>query len=134
MPIISDVAKKAKDGKFFRDFARELQNLPQNDWTDWEWNWLGQESRRPDSYSFSEPEREKLAQIYSYSRLCSDHDGVTVTEMIRICHRYHCDFGEDDSEFINDLYKSQVTSVRIRQLRRLISLYEVAGELIDEVA
>jgi hypothetical protein len=132
MPMISDVAKRAKDGKFFREFARELQQLPQNDWTEWEWNWLGQESRKLDSYSFSETEREKLAQIYSYSRLCSDHDGVTVAEMIRICHRYYSDYGEEDSDFVVALYKSHATSVRIRQLRRLARLYEDAGELIAE--
>lgn len=129
--IFSDVAKKAKDKKFFREVARELQQLPQNDWTEWEWNWLGQESRRPDNYSFSETEREKLAQVYSYSRLCTDHDGVTVAEMIRVCHRYCADYGEDDFEFLSMLHKSKAISVRIRQLRRLTGLYEVAGELID---
>lgn len=130
MPPVSNVAKQAKDGKFFRELARELQELPHSDWTEWEWNWLGHESRRPESYSFSETEREKLAQIYSYSRLCSDHDGVTVAEMIRVCHRYCADYGEEDSDFVADLFKMRTTSVRVRQLRRLIGLYEVAGELI----
>jgi hypothetical protein len=128
--MLSDVEKRAKDRIFFREFAAELQQLPRNDWTEWEWNWLGEMSRKMDSYSFSETERKKLAQIYSYSRLCSDHEGVTVTEMIGVCYRYHADFGEEDSDFIIDLYKSQAASVRVRQLRRLTGLYEVAGELI----
>jgi hypothetical protein len=128
----SDIAEKAKDGKFFREFAGDLQRLDGNDWTEWEWNWLGEMSRKRHDYKFSEREREKLAQIYSYSRPCSEHDGITVSEMIRICNRYHADFGEEDSDFITELYRLQVTSVRVRQLRRLISLYEVAGELIGE--
>lgn len=134
MLFASNIAKQAKDGKFFRELARELQELPNSDWTEWEWNWLGQEARRPESYSFSETEREKLAQIYSYVRLCSDHDGVTVAEMIRMCHRYHSDFAEEDSDFITELHNSKATSVRIRQLRRIVRLYEIAGETIAEVA
>ncbi len=134
MPLVSNIVKQAKDGKFFRELARELQELPNTDWTEWEWSWLGQEARRPESYSFSETERAKLAQIYSYSRLCTDHDGVTVAEMIGVCHRYYCDFCEEDADFIIELHKAQATSVRIRQLRRLISLYEVAGEIISDVA
>jgi hypothetical protein len=130
----SDIAEKAKNGNFFREFASELQQLPRNDWTEWEWYWLGEMSRKRDSYSFSEIERAKLAQIYSYSRSCSDHDGVTVAEMIRTCHRYFSDFGEEDSDFIVELHNSQAGSVRIRQLRRLVRLYEDAGELIGEVA
>lgn len=131
MPSVSNVTKQAKDGKFFRELARELQELPHSDWTEWEWNWLGQEAQRPESYSFSETEREKLAQLYSYSRLCTDQDGVTVAEMIRVCHRYCADYGEDDFEFLSMLHRSKAASVRIRQLRRLAGLYEVAGELID---
>jgi hypothetical protein len=131
--MLSDVAKRAKDGNFFRQFASELQQLPQNDWTEWEWYWLGEMARKRDGYSFSETEREKLAQVYSYSRLCSEHDDVPVTEMIRVCYRYHADFGEEDSDFIIDLYKSQAASVRVRQLRRLIRLYEDAGELISGI-
>jgi hypothetical protein len=91
-------------------------------------------SRKRDDYKFSETERAKLAQIYSYSRPCIDHDGIAVAEMIRVCHRYHSDFGEEDEDFIVELHKSQVTSVRIRQLRRLVGLYEVAGEIISDVA
>lgn len=131
MPLVFNIAKQAKDGKFFRELARELQDLPNSDWTEWEWNWLGHEARRPESYSFSETEREKLAQLYSYSRLCTEHDGVTVAEMIRVCHRYCADYGEDDFEFLSTLHDSKAVSVRIRQLRRLTGLYEVAGELID---
>ena len=130
----TDIAEKAKDGIYFRNFARELQELKQNDWTEWEWYWLGEMSRKRDDYKFSETERNKLAQIYSYSRLCADHDGVPVAEMIRICHRYHSDFGEEDAEFVVALHKFGATSVRIRQLRRLVSLYELAGELIADVA
>ena len=132
--MLADIAEKAKDGKFFREFASELQQLPRNDWTEWEWYWLGAMSQKRDSYAFSETERAKLAQIYSYSRFCSEHDGVSVAEMIRVCHRYHSDLGEEDADFIIELLKSQVTSVRIRQLRRLIGLYDVAGESISEMA
>ena len=130
----TDIADKAKDGNFFREFALELRGLPRNDWTEWEWYWLGEMSRKGDDYKFSETERAKLAQIYSFSRICYDHDGVAVGEMIRVCHRYHSDLGEEDEDFIVELHKLQVTSVRIRQLRRLVGLYEVAGETISDVA
>ena len=126
-----DVAERAKDGDFFRKFAAELQQLPRNDWTEWEWDWLGAMARKRADYKFSETERKKLAQIYSYSRSCPDHDGVTVAHMIRVCHRYYCDFTEEDADFIVKLHKWGATSVRIRQLRRLVSLYEVAGEVIE---
>lgn len=130
----TDIADKAKDGNFFRKFAIELRDLPRNDWTEWEWYWLGEMSRKGDEYKFSETERAKLAQIYSFSRSCTDHDGASVVEMVRVCHRYHSDFSEEDEDFIVELHKSQAASVRIRQLRRLVSLYELAGEIISDVA
>jgi hypothetical protein len=71
MAMIADIANKAKDPRFFRDLAAELQRLEYNDWTEWEWEWLGQMARKLDSYEHSEIERAKLAQIYSYSRLLS---------------------------------------------------------------
>jgi len=130
----TDIFERSKDGNFFRKFALELRDLPSSDWTEWEWYWLGEMARKRDDYKFSETERAKLTQIYSFSRLCSDHDGVTVAEMIRVCHRYYCDFGEEDADFIVALHDSQPSSVRIRELRRLVGLYEVAGEIISDVA
>jgi hypothetical protein len=36
MGMVSNVAEKAKDLTFFRELAARLQQLPDNDWTDWE--------------------------------------------------------------------------------------------------
>jgi hypothetical protein len=130
MAMMIDIANKAKNAKFFRELAAELQHLECSDWTEWEWDWLGQMARNSDSYEHSETERAKLAQIYSYSRLLSGHDGRSVTEMVRACHRYHLDLAEEDSDFIVELYQRQAQSVRKRQLRRLVRLYAECGEQI----
>jgi hypothetical protein len=130
MAMMIDVANKAKNSKFFRKLAAELQQLECNDWTEWEWEWLGQMASKSDSYEHSETERAKLAQIYSYSRLRSGHDGCSVIDMVRACYRYHLDFTEEDSDFIIDLHKRGARSVRTRELRRLVRLYGECGEYI----
>src|SRR5882724_10328862 len=123
MAMMFDIANKAKDRRFFRDLAAELQRLKYNDWTEWEWEWLGQMAKKPDSYEHSETERAKLAQIYSYSQLFSGHDRRTVADMVRACHQYHADLAEEDCDFIVALYERQARSVRKRELRRLVRLY-----------
>jgi hypothetical protein len=130
MAMMFDIANKAKDPRFFRDLAAELQRLEYNDWTEWEWEWLGQMARKPDSYEHSETERAKLAQIYSYSQLFSGHDGRTVTDMVCACYRYHADLAEEDCDFIVALYERRARSVRKRELRRLVHLYADSGEHI----
>jgi hypothetical protein len=92
MEFISNVAEKAKDLTFFRELAARLQQLPDSDWTEWEWEWLGEMARKPASYEPSERERLKLAQINSYAELFSDYDGLSVEAMVNTCHRFHLDF------------------------------------------
>jgi hypothetical protein len=128
MGTVSNVAAKAKDLTFFRELAARLQQLADNDWTDWEWEWLGEMARKPDTYAPSEKERQKLAQIHSYAEPFSGYDGLSVVTMVNMCHRYHLDFPEEDSDFVVDLHRRQARTVRKRQLRRLVKLFAESGE------
>ena len=128
MAALFDVARKSKDFRFFRELAARLLDLEHSDWTEWEWDWLAAMASKPDSYEPSEREREKLAQIYSYSELCSGHDGLSVEQMVRNCHRYHLDFAEEDSDLVVELYQRNAEAVRKRQMRRLIRLYSEIGQ------
>jgi hypothetical protein len=130
MEMISNVAEKAKDTRFFRELAAQLQQLSDNDWTDWEWEWLGEMARKRDTYVPSEKERLKLAQIHSYAETFSGYDGLSVVTMVRMCHRYHLDFPEEDSDFVVDLHRRQARTVRKRRLRRLVKLCAESGENI----
>ena len=131
MAMLSNVAERAKDPEFFLRLAAWLYKLPRNDWTDWEWDWLRDVASVSASYEFSETQRKKLAQIYSYTRLRAGHDGIPVPQMIRICKRYYMDMSEDDAEFVLMLHRTRARTLRIRQLRRLVGLFETAGELIE---
>jgi hypothetical protein len=115
---------------FFRELAARLQQLPDNDWTEWEWEWLGEMARKPDTYIPSEKERQKLAQIHSYADPSSGYDGLSVVTMVNMCHRYHLDFSEEDSDFVVDLHRRQALTLRKRQLRRLVKLCAESGEHI----
>jgi hypothetical protein len=128
MGTVSNVAEKTKDLAVFRERAARLQQLPDNDWTEWEW--LGDMARKPDTYTLSEKERQKLAQINSYAKSSSGYDGLSVATMVNMCHRYHLDFPEEDSDFVVDLYRRQVQTLRKRQLQRLVKLYAESGENI----
>jgi|HubBroStandDraft_4_1064222.scaffolds.fasta_scaffold1057706_2 hypothetical protein len=130
MGTVSSVAEKAKDVWLFRELAARLQQLPDNDWTEWEWEWLGEMARKQDTYTPSERERQKLAQIHSYAELFSGYDGLSVATMVTMCHRNHLDLPEEDSDFIVDLYRRQARTVRKRQLRRLVKLHAESGETI----
>lgn len=128
MEMNSNVAEKAKDIAFFRALAARLQHLPDNDWTEWEWEWLGTMARKADTYAPSEKERLKLSEINSYAEQFSGYDGLSVAAMVSMCHRYHLDFTEEDSDFVVDLHCRQARVVRKRQLRRLIQLCADSGE------
>lgn len=127
MAMLTDVANKATDPKFFRDLANELRCLHHSDWTEWEWEWLSQMARKSDKYKHSDAERAKLAQIYSFSRLKSSYEGRAVTELVRVCYTYRADLDEDDEAFIIGLYKRQPKSIRIRQMWRLVRLSRFCG-------
>ncbi|MGQ0685786.1 hypothetical protein [Bradyrhizobium sp.] len=128
MGMMVSLEENAKDINFLREVATRLQQLPNNDWTDWEWEWLAEMTRKPDTYLPSEKERQKLAQIASYAEPFSGYDGLSVTTMVGVCHRYHLDFREEDGDFIVDLHHRQATTVRRRQLRRLVRLFTDSGE------
>jgi hypothetical protein len=128
MWMLSNVAEKAKDFVFFRELAARLQQLPDSDWTEWEWEWLGEMARKPSPYEPSEKERLKLAQINSYAQCFSGYDDLTVEAMVNACHCYHLDFPEDDSDFIADLHRRHARTVRKRQLGRLVRLCAESGE------
>jgi hypothetical protein len=130
MGTVSNVAEKAKNLTFFRELAARLQQLPDNDWTDWEWEWLGEMARKSDTYAPSEKERQKLAQIHSYAEPFSGYDGLSVVTMVNMCHRYHLDFPDEDSDFVVDLHRRQARTIRKRQLRRLVKLCAESGENI----
>jgi hypothetical protein len=130
MGTASNVAETAKDLTFFRELAAQLRQLPDNDWTDWEWEWLGEMARKPNTYVPSEKEHQKLAQIQSYTEPFSGYDGLSVLTMVNMCHRYSLDFPEEDSDFVVDLHRRQVRTLRKRQLRRLVKLCAEIGENI----
>ena len=87
-------------------------------------------ARKSDTYAPSEKERQKLAQIHSYAEPFSGYDGLSVVTMVNMCHRYHLDFPDEDSNFVVDLHRRQARTIRKRQLRRLVKLCAESGENI----
>jgi hypothetical protein len=105
-----------------------LHQLPDHDWNDWELDWLdGELFRRPSRYEPSEKEAAVLAGMRRNTTQFTGWDGYSVPELIKSAYAYRPDCDEWDQEFIERLHRRGATTLRLREMARLVRLCGVAG-------
>jgi pimeloyl-ACP methyl ester carboxylesterase len=111
----------------FRAEVLELRQLPDHDWNDWELDWQESQIRRPPLYIYSEKEHAVLASMRRDATQFTGWDGYTASELIKSAHAYHLDYNERDQEFIERLHRRGATTLRLREMARLVRLCGIAG-------
>ena len=76
---------------------------------------------------------EKLVELEEASQRFTTVEGFNVRKLILRCAEASCDLDEDDEAFILQLKTSGATSVRRRQLRKLLALARQLGVIEDYV-
>jgi len=115
-----EIDRLKKNPEAFRSLARQLLRTPGTAWTEWELDFLESMSvREPDSGP-STRQCEVLLDLrdstLSYSRI----DGFSVQALIENTWRARFDLGDDDERFVDELHALCATSVKRRQLLRLL--------------
>jgi hypothetical protein len=121
-------AKEARErARAFREEVSALYELPNHDWNDWELDWLESELRRHSLYLPSEKERAVLARMHRNTTQFSGWDGYTAQELIKSAYANRQDCDEWDGEFLERLHRRGATTLRLREMARLVRLCGVAG-------
>ena len=117
----------------FRTELLALHQLPDHDWNDWELDWLDSELfRRPALYEPSEKEAAVLARMRRNTTQFTGWDGYSVPELIKLAYTYRMDCDEWDREFLEKLHRRGATTLRLREMARLVRLCRVAGILLAQ--
>jgi hypothetical protein len=111
----------------FRAEILALYRLPDHDWNDWELDWLESELRRHSLYVPSEKERAVLARMQKCLAQFSGWDGYTTWELITAAYAYRLDYSEHEQAFLEKLHGRGATTLRLREMARLVRLCGVAG-------
>jgi len=111
----------------FRAEVLALYQLPDHDWNDWELDWLESQLRRPPLYLPSEKERAVLARMRRDATQFTGWDGYTAWELIKSAYAYRLNGDEWDQQFLERLHRRVATTLRLRQMARLLRLCGIAG-------
>lgn len=129
-----EIDRIRKDAVGFRALAaRLLTHTPANALTDWEATFLGQIAETVHVVEYTNRQAEKLLQIRDDTELLEKVGaGFSVPKLIAGCHLGRADLTEDQEAWIVDLHARGVTSVRRRDVGRLLRCAATLG-LIDAV-
>jgi hypothetical protein len=115
-------SKKLLEADIFRARVQQLRNLAESDWSDWEADWLDEESTRPDDYVYSDKERVILNQLIASATPFEGYNGWSVPDLLKIANRYRPDLDENNEEFVAQLWKRQPRALWVRTLNQLAKL------------
>jgi hypothetical protein len=123
--------RERERARAFRAEVLALHQLPDHDWNDWELDWLdGELFRRPSMYEPSEKEAAVLARMRRNTTQFTGWDGYSVPELIKSAYDYRLDCDEWDQQFVERLHRHGSTTLRLREMARLVRLCRIAGVLL----
>ncbi len=138
MARITKAQRERAEADEFRALAIALLGDRHNDWNDWEYDWLRDETRRQPDYIYTEKERAVLDRLQSYAKSFTEYAGYTVPELIAIAYVCRFDLDEDGQEFVEKLRAWRATDLKRRQIKRLAGIcrrFEKVGrDTLDEAA
>jgi hypothetical protein len=118
-----------------RSLAERLLSFPRADWNDWEVDFLQHMARhrRPDPITTRQC--EKLLELRDDAEYYSSVRGFGVQSLIQNCWFARDDLeSEDDRKFIEHLKETSCSSVKRRQLRKLLACARQLGEIEQYVS
>jgi hypothetical protein len=122
-------SKKLQEADRFRAQVISLVNEPRTDWSDWEYDWLHSEARRPEDYVYTDRERTILNRLIARARVFTHYSEHSVQEMVQIAYQYPADLDEDSEAFVREVHKSKATWLRVRGINRLAAIVRLSYAL-----
>jgi hypothetical protein len=129
-----EIDRIRKDLAAVRSLAKRLLDLPHADWNDWEIDFLQHMARRKGSDPITTRQGEKLLELRDDAEYYSSVRGFSVQSLIKNCWLARDDLdSEDDRKFIEQL-KESYSSIKRRQLRKLLACGRELGEIEQYVS
>ena len=118
-----------------RSLAKRLLDLPRADWNDWEIDFLQHMARHKGLDPITTRQCEKLLELRDEAQDYSSVHGFSVQSLIKNCWHARNDLdSEDDRKFIEHLKETSCSSVKRRQLRKLLVCARQLGEIEQYVS
>ena len=118
-----------------RSLAKRLLDLPRADWNDWELDFLQHMARHKGPDPITTRQCEKLLELRDDAEYYSSVRGFSVQSLINNCWlaRDGLD-SEDDRKFIEHLEETGCSSVKRRELSKLLACARQLGEIEQYVS
>jgi len=115
-----EIDRVRKDSVAVRSLAKRLLAIPNHDWTGWEVDFLEGMTRHHGPDPLTTRQGEKLMELRDDAEYHSKYRGLSVKILIEKCNLGRDDLDPADAEFVEALYASGATSIKRRQLFRLL--------------
>ena len=130
MQDYKEIDRIRKDLVAMRSLAKRLLNLPHADWNDWEIDFLQHMVRHKGPDAITTRQGEKLLELRDDAEYYSSVRGFSVQSLIENCWLARDDLdSEDDRKFIEQLKETSYSSIKRRQLRKLLACARELGEI-----
>ena len=135
MQDYKEIDRIRKDLVAVRSLAKRLLELPHTDWNDWEVDFLQHMARDKGPDPITTRQGEKLLELRDDAEYYSSVRGFSVQSLIKNCWLARDDLdSEDDRKFIAQLKETSYSSIKRRQLRKLLACVRELGEIEQYVS
>jgi len=135
MQDYKEIDRLRKDSVAVNSLAKRLLVIPNRDWNDWELDFLEHMARHRGPDPITTRQGEKLIELRDYSEYHSSVKGFSVASLIANCWLARDDLSTAEArKFIQELKASSVSSLRSRQLAKLLACARELGEIEKYIA
>ena len=135
MQDYKEIDRIRKDLVAVRSLAKRLLDVPRADWSDWEIDFLQHMARHKGTDPITTRQCEKLIELRDDAEYYSSVHDFSVQSLIKNCWLARDDLdSEDDRKFIEHLKETSYSSVKRRQLRKLLACARELGEIEQYVS
>ncbi|MDX2203917.1 MAG: hypothetical protein NW223_14290 [Hyphomicrobiaceae bacterium] len=126
------VSALAKDAARARRLAQFLLKTTEQEWTDWELDFLAAMTSREEALTTRQA--EKLVELEEAATWLDAVPGLgfSVRLLVKGCHEARAELDEEDAAFVTALRAQGATKVRRRSLWRLMRIAREAGVVESE--
>ena len=122
-----EMLRIAQDPIAVRSLARRLLAIPNQEWTDWEIDFLETMSRFEGPDLLTMRQREKLLELRDDAEYVTHYRGLSIKILNEKCHLARHDLEQEDADFIMSLQGQ--TAMQRRKLGRFLRCCRLLNEL-----
>jgi hypothetical protein len=116
-----EIDRIRKDANGARELAKRLLKIYPGELTEWELDFLQSITSYTELFEFTTRQAEKLLEIRDDTKPVTACRGFSVATLITQCYAARLDLAETDEQWIADLHRQGGSSIKRRQLGRLMA-------------